>query len=150
MSGSHRSSEVLQLCDFLRLVEREDRAPRCRWPASGQALALSGLLSVLLLAGCADEDDLIGTEIERVVVLHGVTSGDALPDAVILWSRVTSPDGAAVDVDWEIARDPDFGDAVDGGTTSADESRDFTVKLDVDGLSAATTAVARRLVPSQT
>jgi alkaline phosphatase D len=75
---------------------------------------------------------------------HGVASGDPLPDAVILWTRVTpgmpdAPDPGTVDVTWEIARDPGFGDVVAMDATTTDASRDFTVKVDVTGLSAGTT-----------
>jgi alkaline phosphatase D len=47
------------------------------------------------------------------VFAHGVASGDPLPDAVLLWTRVTpTPDatpgsgaGPVVDVVWEVAAD---------------------------------------------
>ncbi|HJL14650.1 MAG TPA: alkaline phosphatase D family protein [Sandaracinaceae bacterium LLY-WYZ-13_1] len=75
---------------------------------------------------------------------HGVASGDPLTDAVILWTRVTpgtpgAPDPESVDVTWEIATDVGFADVVASDATTADASRDFTVKVDATGLSAGTT-----------
>jgi alkaline phosphatase D len=66
---------------------------------------------------------------------HGVASGDPLPDAVILWTRVTPPAGAErVDVAWQIAADPEFAAIVGSGTLATGPERDFTVKVDARGL----------------
>ncbi|MDX6763863.1 MULTISPECIES: alkaline phosphatase D family protein [Streptomyces] len=74
--------------------------------------------------------------------LHGVASGDPLPDGVLLWTRVTpSPEavpgsglGPAVQVDWEVASDQAFSRIVAGGTVTASAATDHTVKVDVRGL----------------
>ncbi|NEK85146.1 alkaline phosphatase [Blastococcus saxobsidens] len=81
------------------------------------------------------------------VFRHGVASGDPLPGAVLLWTRVTptpaatpgSGRGPAVDVGWEVATDPGFRRIVRRGTTSTGPARDHTVKVDAGGLSPATT-----------
>ena len=66
---------------------------------------------------------------------HGIASGDPLPDAVILWTRVTAGDGSGpVDADWEVAEDPQMTKRVAGGVARTDAGRDFTVKVDVRGL----------------
>jgi alkaline phosphatase D len=72
---------------------------------------------------------------------HGVASGDPLPDAVILWTRVTREgDGTApIDVSWEIAKDMTFAAVVARGTVATDATRDYTVKVDATGLEAGTT-----------
>ncbi|MCX4732626.1 alkaline phosphatase [Streptomyces sp. NBC_01363] len=78
--------------------------------------------------------------------LHGVASGDPLPDGILLWTRVTpTPDavpgsgrGADTAVHWEVAEDKDFTRVVARGTTVAKASSDHTVKADVRGLSPAT------------
>ncbi|MEN8653293.1 alkaline phosphatase D family protein [Streptomyces sp. 21So2-11] len=78
--------------------------------------------------------------------LHGVASGDPLPDGVLLWTRVTpTPDavpgsgkGPDVAVSWEIALDKDFSQVVNSGTTKASAATDHTVKVDVRGLRPAT------------
>ncbi|MFJ9208918.1 alkaline phosphatase D family protein [Streptomyces sp. NPDC102264] len=74
--------------------------------------------------------------------LHGVASGDPLPDGVLLWTRVTpSPDavpgsgkGADTEVFWEVAEDQRFASVVARGTTTARAASDHTVKVDVRGL----------------
>jgi alkaline phosphatase D len=81
------------------------------------------------------------------VFAHGVASGDPLPDAVLLWTRVTpTPDatpgsgtGPTVDVAWEVATDPAFASTVASGVVSTGSGRDHTVKVDATGLSPATT-----------
>ncbi|MFG2587308.1 alkaline phosphatase D family protein [Streptomyces sp. NPDC048438] len=79
--------------------------------------------------------------------LHGVASGDPLPDGVLLWTRVTpSPDavpgsglGADTPVVWEIAEDKAFTRVAARGTALARAGADHTVKADVRGLRPATT-----------
>lgn len=78
--------------------------------------------------------------------LHGVASGDPLPDGVLLWTRVTpAPDavpgsgrGPAVEVAWEVAEDASFTRVVARGTVTATAAGDHTVKADVRGLRPAT------------
>ncbi|RLV08303.1 alkaline phosphatase [Streptomyces griseocarneus] len=79
--------------------------------------------------------------------LHGVASGDPLPDGILLWTRVTpTPDavpgsgiGPDVEVGWEVAEDESFGKVVARGTAAATAAGDHTVKADVRGLRPATT-----------
>ncbi|MEU3745158.1 MULTISPECIES: alkaline phosphatase D family protein [Streptomyces] len=78
--------------------------------------------------------------------LHGVASGDPLPDGVLLWTRVTpsaeavpgSGLGPDVPVGWELAEDRGFARVVASGSTTASASSDHTVKADVRGLRPAT------------
>lgn len=79
--------------------------------------------------------------------LHGVASGDPLPDGVLLWTRITpTPDavpgsgkGPDVEVRWEVAEDKGFAKVVGRGSTTAKAAGDHTVKADVRGLRQATT-----------
>ena len=73
--------------------------------------------------------------------LHGVASGDPLSNAVILWTRVTPPAGssAPITVDFFVATDPGMTAMVKTGRVSTDASRDYTVKIDADGLQPNTT-----------
>ena len=69
---------------------------------------------------------------------HGVASGDPTSDAVIIWTRVT-PDplplpNELVEVNWEIATDLNMLDVVNSGTAYTSDARDYTVKIDVNGL----------------
>ncbi|MGI5177771.1 alkaline phosphatase D family protein [Dactylosporangium sp. CA-152071] len=88
-----------------------------------------------------------GAHAATPVFLHGVASGDPLPDGVLLWTRVTptpsatpgSGAGPSVAVTWQIATDPGFADVVSGGTVTTGPERDHTVKVDARGLAPATT-----------
>ncbi|MFJ6751876.1 alkaline phosphatase D family protein [Streptomyces sp. NPDC091266] len=78
--------------------------------------------------------------------LHGVASGDPLPDGVLLWTRVTpapeatpgSGRGPAVKVSWQVAADAEFTTVVAHGAVTASAAADHTVKADVRGLRPAT------------
>lgn len=71
---------------------------------------------------------------------HGVASGDPLSDRVILWTRVTVPSlPASVTVNWKLALDPFMLQVVQSGSVLAVPGSDYTVKLDVTGLSPNTT-----------
>ncbi|MFI5676103.1 alkaline phosphatase D family protein [Streptomyces cellulosae] len=78
--------------------------------------------------------------------LHGVASGDPLPDGILLWTRVTptaeaipgSGLGPDTPVDWIVARDKALTDIVAKGTVTATAAFDHTVKADVRGLRPAT------------
>jgi alkaline phosphatase D len=68
---------------------------------------------------------------------HGVASGDPGPDRVILWTRVepsASSPGHVEAVEYVLARDPELLDVVATGLVETSAARDFTVKIDVDGL----------------
>ncbi len=77
----------------------------------------------------------------KVAFLHGVASGDPLADRVILWTRVTPADleTDAVPVTVRVYNDPEMNQIVQTYTSSATAARDFTVKIDADGLAPATT-----------
>ncbi|TCJ95107.1 alkaline phosphatase D family protein [Nocardia alba] len=76
------------------------------------------------------------------VFRHGVASGDPLPGAVILWTRVTVAEdavpgsgiGDATAVRWEIATDAGFGALAATGTVTTSADADHTVKVDATGL----------------
>jgi alkaline phosphatase D len=72
----------------------------------------------------------------RRTFVHGVASGDPLPDRVMLWTRVTPDAGAAapVPVRWRIADDERLTRVAAQGTATARPERDFTVKVDAAGL----------------
>ncbi|QKW27082.1 alkaline phosphatase D family protein [Streptomyces seoulensis] len=78
--------------------------------------------------------------------LHGVASGDPLPDGVLLWTRVTPTEeavpgsglGPDTEVSWVVARDKAFTDVVARGSTTATAACDHTVKADIRGLAPAT------------
>lgn len=67
---------------------------------------------------------------------HGVASGDPLADRVIIWTRVTPAVEGSVDVQWRVATDTALQNVVRFGSTTTDQAKDYTVKVDVDGLQA--------------
>ena len=69
---------------------------------------------------------------------HGVASGDPLADKVIIWTRVTTQYHKTVSVQWEVSITEDFSKIDHSGIMSTDSTRDYTVKVDVSGLSPAT------------
>ncbi|MFD7460975.1 MULTISPECIES: alkaline phosphatase D family protein [unclassified Streptomyces] len=83
---------------------------------------------------------------EAPAFLHGVASGDPLPDGILLWTRVTpTPEavpgsglGPDVEVRWTVALDKAFTNVVAKGSVTATAASDHTVKADVRGLSPAT------------
>ncbi|BAJ33218.1 MULTISPECIES: alkaline phosphatase D family protein [Kitasatospora] len=74
--------------------------------------------------------------------LHGVASGDPLPDGVLLWTRLTPTADAApgsglgpdTPVRWQLATDRDFTTLAATGTVTTSAATDHTVKADVRGL----------------
>ncbi len=80
----------------------------------------------------------VPTKKVRTIFLHGVASGDPTASAVILWTRVTSTD-ARVELTWEVATDVAMKTIVKKGSFTTSAARDYTAKVDVTDLSAATT-----------
>ncbi|MFM1798791.1 MAG: hypothetical protein RLZZ117_1069 [Cyanobacteriota bacterium] len=70
---------------------------------------------------------------------HGVASGDPYQDSVILWTRLTPPEGFAglVDGRWELATSDSFAPSslVARGAFTTSGGRDWTVKVEATGLS---------------
>jgi alkaline phosphatase D len=64
---------------------------------------------------------------------HGVASGDPLADRVVIWTRVTSPAGAAK-VRWRVGTDEKLSNVIATATVETSPLRDHTVKVDVPGL----------------
>ncbi|GII64278.1 phosphodiesterase/alkaline phosphatase D [Sphaerisporangium krabiense] len=105
--------------------------------AAGTGVAVAGLTTGAVADASADAS----------FFRHGVASGDPLPTAVIIWTRITpvpeatpgSGAGPAAEVAWQVATDPGFGRVVASGTLATGPDRDHTVKVDVQGLAPATT-----------
>ncbi len=114
---------------------------------SGAAMALASAAALPLAAVAGrGKDSREGTGVFQ----HGVASGDPLQDRVILWTRVTPANPAAVvPVQFELALDPGFANTVARGSTRTDASRDFTVKVDPARLRPGTTYYYRFFVGSE-
>lgn len=96
------------------------------------ALALLGLGGVVACA--PNMETMTATNVAATGTFeHGVASGDPTANSVILWTRV-SPDSAQPQtVIWEIDTDPEFSAPMMGDALT-NAARDFTVKIDADGL----------------
>jgi alkaline phosphatase D len=88
-----------------------------------------------LLPACGDSNGDPGANVE---FKHGVASGDPLADRVIIWTRITPNSPGAVRAIWEVASDNQFAIIVRTGDVSTSDTQDYTVKVDVTGLSAGT------------
>ncbi|MCL8025029.1 alkaline phosphatase D family protein [Nocardioides bruguierae] len=105
-----------------------------------------------------DADEAAARRAGHRVFRHGVASGDPLPDAVVLWTRVTptrdaSPGsgiGPRTTVGWQVAADRAFTRVVRRGRFTTGRGRDHTVKIDVAGLAPATTYYYRFTALGQT
>lgn len=69
-----------------------------------------------------------------VAFKHGVASGDPGLDRVVIWTRVTPEGGGSVPVRWVVAHDRDLRNVAQTGELATTADRDFTVKIDVQGL----------------
>ncbi|MDO3381293.1 alkaline phosphatase D family protein [Gilvimarinus algae] len=96
---------------------------------------LGGIYVTSALTGCGSDSD--DNELGMGRFAHGVASGDPLADSVILWTRVTPADTSAesVRVSWEVSENAAFRQIIAEGSGDAHLSRDFTIKVDVRGLS---------------
>jgi alkaline phosphatase D len=65
---------------------------------------------------------------------HGVASGEPTPQSVVLWTRVTPENTGDIVVQYTLALDTGFQQIVQTGSALASESRDYTLKVTVDGL----------------
>ncbi|MFF7380153.1 alkaline phosphatase D family protein [Streptomyces massasporeus] len=131
MTSRYRSSNTSEGLNSL--------APRRRTvvKAAAATAVLAGPLAATLPARAVDQ---------APAFLHGVASGDPLPDGVLLWTRVTpvpeaipgSGAGPDTEVSWVVARDKAFSSVVAKGSTTATAASDHTVKADIRGLQPAT------------
>ncbi|KAB1145620.1 alkaline phosphatase [Streptomyces luteolifulvus] len=134
MTSRYRSSEST----FSASDSANSLSPRRRTvvKAAAATAALAGPLAAAMPARAADAP----------AFLHGVASGDPLPDGILLWTRVTpTPEaipgsglGPDIQVGWTVARDKAFTNVVAKGSLTATAASDHTVKADIRGLAPAT------------
>ncbi|WGD43504.1 alkaline phosphatase D family protein [Streptomyces cathayae] len=136
MTSRHRSSEST----FSAVADSDSLAPRRRTvvKAAAAGAVLAGPLAAAPAARAATA--------QAPAFLHGLASGDPLPDGVLLWTRVTpTPEaipgsglGPDTEVGWTVALDKAFSTVVARGSTRATAASDHTVKADIRGLRPAT------------
>ena len=97
----------------------------------------SGASLIGLLAGCGADGGTGDDELSAAKFSHGVASGDPLPEAVMLWTRAIaeSASDVVVRVRYLVADDPQLQNIVASGVVDTDADRDWTIKLDLRGLS---------------
>lgn len=98
-------------------------------------LLLLSLFSCLLMTARAQYDlpERSFVNEDYAPFYHGIASGDATSDKVIIWTRITT-DAPSADVIWRVATDSFFQHIVDQGVFTTTAARDFTVKVDVQDL----------------
>lgn len=96
--------------------------------------------ALLGVAGCTSTAGGMGDSVTATTAgfRHGVASGDPLADRVILWTRVTPPQGSGdagdIMVRWQIATDPAMRQVIAHGSVATSARQDYTVKIDPAGL----------------
>jgi alkaline phosphatase D len=95
-----------------------------------EAIAALGSGAALALPGLAE-----AAEARGATFLHGVASGDPAAGGAVIWTRATPAGDAMSDqrLRWAVATAPD-GRPVRTGAVVARAARDFTAKVEVDGL----------------
>lgn len=101
-------------------------------------LLLLGCLPLTAAFGQQQYPDNIYPDSVYAPFIYGVASGDPLQDRVILWTKVQVLPGQSEEVplQWQIATDSGFQHIINKGTVNATQPRDFTAKVDADGLTA--------------
>ena len=98
------------------------------------ALSACSLVISTGLSGCGDSSD---DKDVKLSFNHGVASGDPLADKVIIWTRVTTT-AKEVKVVYEVATDKSFTTIIHNGSVTTDATKDYTIKVDIQNLNAAT------------
>ncbi|MDQ3155116.1 MAG: alkaline phosphatase D family protein [Actinomycetota bacterium] len=117
-----------------------DGLDRRQFIATGSVVAAGVVAATIPLAASP------ATAADSPYFTHGVASGDPLPTAVVLWTRVSpttdskpgSGHGPSAAVTWQVATDAAFDNLVKNGSFTTTAARDHTVKFDVTGLNPAT------------
>ncbi|WNZ54401.1 alkaline phosphatase D family protein [Microbulbifer sp. MKSA007] len=111
-------------------MNRFDRRTLLKW---GGLLTVSAMAPSLRASSDVLDYEYDGLASTSSHFMHGVASGDPTANSVIIWTRVTTEEVSPL-VYWEVALDDTFGQVVSSGYLQTDESKDFTVKLDVTEL----------------
>ena len=89
------------------------------------------------LSGCNSDNHNLSPLPYAVAFNHGVACGDPTPSALLLWTRVTA-DAPEVPVEWQISVDKNFNSILRSGSTTTSAISDYTLKIDVQDLTAGT------------
>ncbi len=105
------------------------------------ALLLFSTIGFQLSAQYAVLPERMWADTTNAPFVYGVASGDPLTDAVIIWTSIVPPDTTinGHQVSWKVALDSTMNDVVREGDFITIAERDWTVKIDVEGLEPYTT-----------
>ncbi len=96
-------------------------------------------ICLLSIATMAQDNSVIRQSVDPGLFpfFHGVASGDPLSDRVIIWTKVSPEEnmGQDIEVQWRVATDTGMTNIIKQGKYTTTSQRDFTVKVDVTGLS---------------
>lgn len=95
---------------------------------------IKGVAALGAVAGLLTSSDAEARVIRDASFTHGVASGDPTASSVILWTRAVSNPAVDFSVRWTVSSTPDMQSVVRTGTAMALAARDYTVKVDADGL----------------
>jgi phosphodiesterase/alkaline phosphatase D-like protein len=94
----------------------------------------AAIVSTLSLASPALVSCENDSQIENLTFAHGVASGDPTQNSMILWTRLTAPTIVPIKGKWQISESPEFKRAAFKGKFTTNAERDYTVKIDAQGL----------------
>ena len=104
---------------------------------------ITGLLLLIAISSMAQPSKINNGKMpfkpELKPFYHGVASGDPLSDRVIIWTRVTPEADSTIHVKYFVATDTSFKNIIKTGEILTDSTKDYTVKMDVTGLTAGST-----------
>ncbi|SHI78713.1 alkaline phosphatase D [Mesonia phycicola] len=103
-------------------------------------LATGGVMLASNFISCSSDDDFVDEKsipenLENSNFNHGVASFDPTSSQVIIWTRYTT-DLSSVVISWQVATDANFENIVRSGEVTTDSSRDYTVAVEVQELTA--------------
>jgi len=98
-----------------------------------------GIAGGQLPLACSASDSDAAPGDSGVSFVHGVASGDPTTDSVLLWTRVTSRETGPISGTFELFDSLVFDEPLTSGSFSTDADRDYTVKVEAEGLSPGTT-----------
>lgn len=96
-----------------------------------------GVLLAPNFISCSKDDEPINqapTDLKLSNFNEGVASFDPTATSIILWTRYATSKNGSVNLSWEISTDAKFSQVLRQGKVVTDESRDFTIAVDVQGL----------------
>lgn len=96
-----------------------------------------GVLLAPNFISCSKDDEPINqapTDLKLSNFNEGVASFDPTATSIILWTRYAASKNGSVNLSWEISTDAKFSQVLRQGKVVTDESRDFTIAVDVQGL----------------